>query len=120
MVARKMHQTTVRFGPDLWAELAEEAERSGVSVAQFIRDAALMRVSYMRGRRGDPYYDAAVDDAAALDGEVPPSARSAERARQRAGETGEATRALGSQNRQARLRAERLREQARAQRRDRE
>jgi hypothetical protein len=60
MASRKMHQTTVRFGPDLWQELASEAQRAGVSVAQYVRDAALMRVAYTRGRDGDPHFDAAV------------------------------------------------------------
>jgi hypothetical protein len=70
---RKMHQTTVRFGPDLWAELEQEAAMTGVSVAQYVRDAALMRVTYMRGRRGDAGYDAALRAVAALDGPAPPS-----------------------------------------------
>jgi hypothetical protein len=56
-----MHQTTVRFGPDLWSEIATEARRAGVSVAQYVRDSALMRVSYTRGRDGDPHYEAALE-----------------------------------------------------------
>jgi len=59
MASRKMHQTTVRFGPDLWGEIEVEAERAGVSVAQYVRDSALMRVAYTRGRDGDVYYEAA-------------------------------------------------------------
>jgi hypothetical protein len=59
MESRKMHQTTVRFGPDLWSEIEVEARRVGVSVAQYVRDAALMRVAYTRGRDGDPHYEAA-------------------------------------------------------------
>ena len=59
MAPRKMHQTTVRFGPDLWAEIEVEAARSGVSVAQYVRDAALMRVAYTRGRDADVHYEAA-------------------------------------------------------------
>ena len=54
-----MHQTTVRFGPDLWRELEAEAKRVGVSVAQYVRDAALMRMFYTRGRERDPHFDAA-------------------------------------------------------------
>jgi len=61
MASRKMHQTTVRFGPDLWQELAAEAQRAGVSVAQYVRDAALMRVAYTRGRDGDPHFEAALN-----------------------------------------------------------
>ena len=60
-----MHQTTVRFGPDLWEEISVEARRAGVSVAQYVRDAALMRVSYTRGREGDPHYETARDIVAA-------------------------------------------------------
>jgi hypothetical protein len=40
-----MHQTTLRFGPDLWAALEVESERLGVSVAHFVRDAALTRLA---------------------------------------------------------------------------
>jgi hypothetical protein len=58
-----MHQTTVRFGPDLWADIDLEAERAGVSVAQYVRDSAMMRVAYTRGRDGDPHYEAALDEA---------------------------------------------------------
>jgi hypothetical protein len=48
-----MHQTTVRFGTDLWEALEEECARLGVSVAQFLREAALARMMYAAGRRGD-------------------------------------------------------------------
>jgi hypothetical protein len=50
---RRMHQTTVRFGKDLWDALEAEAEASGVSVAQFIREAAVARLGYAAARRGD-------------------------------------------------------------------
>jgi hypothetical protein len=40
-----MHQTTVRFGRDLWDELTVAADRAGVSVAQFVRDAAVLRLA---------------------------------------------------------------------------
>jgi hypothetical protein len=51
MVARihtktHMHQTTVRFGRDLWLVLEREAERLGVSAAQYVRDATLARLAY--------------------------------------------------------------------------
>jgi hypothetical protein len=48
-----MHQTTVRFGTDLWHDLEAEAARLGVSVAQYVRDAALARLSYEAGRRDE-------------------------------------------------------------------
>ena len=41
-----MHQTTVRFGRDLWEVLEQEAERLGVSAAQYVRDATLTRLAY--------------------------------------------------------------------------
>lgn len=40
-----MHQTTVRFGADLWRELVDESERAGVSVAQYVREAAVARLA---------------------------------------------------------------------------
>jgi hypothetical protein len=53
-----MRATTVRFSEDLLRLLEREAEREGVSVAQFIRDASVMRAAYAMGRRGEPAYDA--------------------------------------------------------------
>jgi hypothetical protein len=44
-----MHQTTVRFGADLWESLEEESARLGISVAHFVRDAALARLAYTAG-----------------------------------------------------------------------
>src|SRR5262249_39790670 len=35
IATRKMHQTTVRFGEDLWEALENECARLGVSVAQY-------------------------------------------------------------------------------------
>lgn len=53
---RRMRATLVRFGPDLFEELKAEAERSGVSVAQFVREAVVARIAYSAGRRGEPGY----------------------------------------------------------------
>jgi hypothetical protein len=44
---------TIRVSPDLWALLEEEAARQEISVSQFVRDAALLRVGYLAGVRGD-------------------------------------------------------------------
>lgn len=48
-----MRATTIRFTPELWELMQREAEREGVSVAQYVRDAALFRVAYSAGERGD-------------------------------------------------------------------
>jgi hypothetical protein len=40
-----MHQTTLRFGPDLWSALESESKRLGVSIAQYVRDAAVSRLA---------------------------------------------------------------------------
>jgi hypothetical protein len=96
-----MHQTTVRFGPDLWEDIEEEAERAGVSVAQYVRDSAMMRVAYTRGREGDPHYEAALDRVPDKRGKGDWSTRAREDAA-----------ALRAETRQARRQARALREQA--------
>jgi hypothetical protein len=58
-----MHQTTLRFSPDVWAALDEEASRLGVSAAQYIREAAVARLTYGMGRRGDREFERAVLEA---------------------------------------------------------
>ncbi len=63
MPSRKMHQTTVRFGSDLWEALAEECDRLGVSVAQYVREAAMARLAYAAAKRGDPSFEAAMERA---------------------------------------------------------
>jgi hypothetical protein len=55
-----MHQTTLRFSPETWEALQVESYRAGVSVAQYVREAALLRVAYAAGRRGDPELEAAM------------------------------------------------------------
>jgi hypothetical protein len=67
MAVRKMHQTTVRFGADLWEALEDECAELGVSVAQFVRESALARLVYLAGRRGDPAYDSALGFAGAAE-----------------------------------------------------
>jgi hypothetical protein len=63
MPQKRMHQTTVRFGADLWEALEREGERLGVSVAQYVREAALARLIYAAGRRGDDEFDLALEIA---------------------------------------------------------
>lgn len=49
-----MRATTIRFTPELWELLEREARREGVSVAQYVRDAALFRAAYGMGERNGP------------------------------------------------------------------
>ena len=49
-----MRATTVRFSDDLWSLLEQEAAATGVSAAQFVRDATVLRIAYLMGRRGEP------------------------------------------------------------------
>lgn len=100
-----MHQTTVRFTPELWQQLAAEASQLGVSAAQFVRDATLARIAYAQGRHGDPHYEAALAYAAAPSGRIGPDARRLE-----AG--AESTAAVAAQSRLARTRSREIREHA--------
>jgi hypothetical protein len=125
MAVRKMHQTTVRFGPDLWEALEDECAHLGVSVAQFLREAALTRLVYAAGRRGDDEFELALDLVAAKapaseaprDPLPPPieldrfatTAQSAEITAQRASRESLESAALHAQGRLARQRARELR-----------
>jgi GAF domain-containing protein len=60
-----MRATTVRFGADLWAMLERESDRLGVSAAQFVREATILRLASLAGRRGDPEAEATIADIAA-------------------------------------------------------
>jgi GAF domain-containing protein len=48
-----MRATTVRFSEDLWQLLDDESTIEGISAAQFVRDATIVRLAYLAGRRGD-------------------------------------------------------------------
>jgi hypothetical protein len=48
-----MRATTIRFPNDLWDQLEREAKRQGISVAQYVRDAALYRVAFSAGAASD-------------------------------------------------------------------
>jgi hypothetical protein len=123
-----MHQTTVRFGADLWEALERECELLGLSVAQYVREAALARLVYAAGRRGDEAFEAALGAAAegapaAGDIGAPEEAAAPERstaAFERARIEGAHSSALWAQGRQARRRGEELREQVLQSRRERE
>jgi hypothetical protein len=41
--------TTIRFPNDLWEQLEREAKKQDISVAQYVRDAALYRVAFAAG-----------------------------------------------------------------------
>jgi hypothetical protein len=60
-----MKATTVRFGEDLWAMLDRESRRLGVSSAQFVREATIIRLANLAGRRGDPDAELTIADIAA-------------------------------------------------------
>lgn len=65
-----MKVTTVRFSEDLWAAVADEAEKAGVSASQFIREAALARAAAAAGARGELLFDAfpaGIHDALRMD-----------------------------------------------------
>jgi predicted DNA-binding protein len=44
-VRKQMHQTTIRFDTELWRRIDVEAARIGISAAQYIRDATLIRLT---------------------------------------------------------------------------
>jgi GAF domain-containing protein len=48
-----MRATTVRFSDDLWQLLDDESTLQGISAAQFVRDATIVRLAFLAGRRGD-------------------------------------------------------------------
>jgi GAF domain-containing protein len=58
-----MRATTVRFSDSLWTLVEREAARDGVSAAQYIRDATVLRTAYEMGRRGDADFDEAIGRA---------------------------------------------------------
>lgn len=114
-----MHQTTVRFGGDLWKALEREGDRLGVSVAQYVREAALARLMYAASKRGDEEFDLALEIAL---GETTEPARTPQPAgplrpaaevlspMERAEVESSESAALWGQARQARRRAQELRQ----------
>jgi hypothetical protein len=59
-----MKATTVRFGEDLWAMLERESGQLGVSAAQFVREATIIRLAMLAGRRGDSDSELTIADIA--------------------------------------------------------
>ncbi len=60
-----MRATTVRFADDLWRLLEAEASRSGVSSAQFVRDATILRLAFLAAERRDPEATLTLEQVAA-------------------------------------------------------
>lgn len=65
--SRVMHQTTIRFGRELWQQLETAAEEGGVSVAQYVREAAIERL-VRSGALAGPDSAAPRDSASVLGG----------------------------------------------------
>jgi hypothetical protein len=105
-----MHQTTLRFGPELWAQLEEAAGEAGVSIAQYVREAAVARLALAAARE-----DLARERAAAPH----PSFSGARDARATSERELDSAQALWQQSRLARARAQELRNQAERRRRER-
>jgi hypothetical protein len=129
MAAKAMHQTTVRFGSDLWQALEREATRLGVSVAQYVREAALARLVYAAGQRGDDQFDLALEIALGEQSEPARIPQPEGMLRAAAGVPGALDRAqvevaesaaLWAQGRQARRRAQELRDRIGSRRRERQ
>ena len=60
-----MRATTIRFAEDLWDLLEAEASSQGISTAQFVRDAALLRLGAISEQRGDALATTTLEDLAA-------------------------------------------------------
>ena len=117
-----MHQTTLRFPQDLWRFLEQEAADLGVSVAQYVREAALARAAYDAGRRGDSLFidQGVLPAAAGVPGQPPPTPElTVSGAIAGARETVTDSSAVWAQARLVRRRSEVLREQTEAYKRDR-
>ena len=105
-----MKATTIRFGTDVWDAIAAEAEKAGVSTAQFIRDAALARAAAAAGARGEMLFDpmaTGLHDAARFDSLPADRQREIRNAvsaitRASAAETRNGSRALRAESQQAR------------------
>jgi hypothetical protein len=95
-----MRATTLRFPPDLWDELERQAQSTGVSVAEYLRQSAILRLVPSANAAGEPLLSSARYEAYV----------SAARDLASSGE------ALRRQSRLAIARAERLRAEAAAER----
>jgi hypothetical protein len=57
-----MRATTVRFSEELWKMLEREADEQGITTAQLLREAAIMRVAALATRRGDDQFQVPMTD----------------------------------------------------------
>jgi Ribbon-helix-helix domain len=101
-MARKAHQTTLRFSDEMWEALEQAAARRDVSVAQYVRDAAQARLDTERETPGEQRFRALATGAA--------------EAQDHAFDTAEGTAAVRGQGQLARDRSEALRARSRGQR----
>ena len=69
--------TTVRFGEDLWTLLERESAREGLSAAQYVRDAAILRLAFAMAEHGDQQAQATLADVASRALERRPGSRDA-------------------------------------------
>jgi hypothetical protein len=104
-----MHQTTVRFGRDLWEVLELEAERLGVSAAQYVRDATLARLAYTAALNDQA---TASREAFEWANEAPPADGKLAQLEERVEAQMQSAAALQAQGKLARDKAERLRVEA--------
>ena len=112
MLDGRMHQTTLRFAPDLWEAVEVECERLGVSAAQYIREATLARIAYTAGRRGDAEYEAALPGSGAIFTHVDQTSTVLHQVQEESSEQRLAALALSSQSEQVRRRAREVRTQS--------
>lgn len=107
-----MHQTTIRFGADLWGALSRSAEEQGISIAQYVREAAVARMAHEAAvpgtTRPEGELQADTDRRRAARG-AHDAARGAE-ARSASRAQVEGSLAVWAQGRQARARARAIRE----------
>ncbi|WP_022928052.1 hypothetical protein [Patulibacter americanus] len=109
-----MHQTTIRFGSDLWRALSGAAEEQGTSVAQYVREAAVARMaqeSAAGGRSREATAGVAdTDRRRGAEGSRYASRGAAARSTSR--DQVEGSRAVWAQGQQARAQARAVREEA--------
>ena len=64
----EMHMTVIRFGADLWRLIEGEAARQEVSVAEWVRTAAAMRIGFQAATDDDQLRAGVVQQALDVEG----------------------------------------------------